>query len=130
MTILTDTHRKVLEGTYDGNESTEQSHRSNIRTRTKEGLRELIEIAESDEIDNKDVFEPELIERLLRAMMGPRETIKPRWEYEDGSMMKQLKDDPYRTLMYNAIDNVEGYYQPCYTSEKPDPMVYTDMEDD
>ena len=131
MPILTDKRREVLKETYEGSESTRQSHRSNIRTRSKEALRELVEVAESDEIANHDVFAPDVIEELLRAIMGPRETIKPRWEYEDASMMKQLQDDPHRTLMYNTLKDVQGYYHPCYEfSEKPNPMVYTDIEEE
>jgi hypothetical protein len=128
MVILTDKRREVLEGTYEGTESTRQSHRSNIRTRSKEALHELIEVAESDEVANHEVFTPEVIERLLRAIMGPRETIRPRWDYEDASMVKQLRDDPHRTLLYNAIDGVRGYYLPYYEfSEEPEPNVYTDI---
>lgn len=131
MGILTERRREVLEGDYTGNESTRESHRSNIRASSKEGLAELIAVAESEEIDNEDVFEPEVVEQLLRAIIGPREDIKPLWEYGDRAVMSQLKDYPHKRMMYEAIRNVEGYYQPYFTYyEEPEPNVYASLSND
>jgi hypothetical protein len=68
--FLTDSRRDVLEGNAD--DLTEQSLRnakSRIRVRARLALAELIEVAESEEIDQTEVFEPDDIAQLLQALL-------------------------------------------------------------
>lgn len=63
--FLTDSRREVLSGEYDGAESTLKSKKSHIRTRAQMAMDELIEVAQSAEIENESVFEPETIGTLI-----------------------------------------------------------------
>jgi hypothetical protein len=77
-TFLTDSRRDVLEGNAD--DLTEQSLRnakSRIRVRSRLALDELIEVAESHEIENAEVFDPDDVFRLLSALVAPDEYSHP-----------------------------------------------------
>ena len=69
-TFLTESRREVLAGEWDGEPSTERSKKSQIRTRARAAVGELIEVAQSPEIENSDVFEPEEVGRLLAAILN------------------------------------------------------------
>jgi hypothetical protein len=69
-TFLTESRREVLAGEWDGEPSTERSKKSQIRTRARAAVGELIEVAQSPEIENADVFEPEEVGRLLAAILN------------------------------------------------------------
>lgn len=66
--FLSETRRKVLADDYDGNPNTERTHQSRIRAQSRTALKELIEVAESEAIENEDVFEPETVHHLLSAI--------------------------------------------------------------
>lgn len=72
--FLTDQRRAVLNNEYDGEDSTERAHQSNIRARSRTAIQELIEVAESPVIDTTEVFDPDDVFRLLRAIMSPDPT--------------------------------------------------------
>lgn len=67
--FLTDERRQVINGNYDGNESTEISHRANIKNKGSLALEELTEIAESPHIDHIDVFDSDDVHQFLRALL-------------------------------------------------------------
>jgi len=67
--FLTEKRRAVLEGRFEGSDGVERTHKSRIRARSRSALSELLEVAASPEVDNADVFDPELIHALLRALM-------------------------------------------------------------
>jgi len=69
--FLTDTRREVLKGEYDGSPNNQRSHKSNIRKRADLALEELIEVAESDELDHTDFIDPDDVFRLLQALLIP-----------------------------------------------------------
>jgi hypothetical protein len=77
--FLTDERRDVLNFDYDGADSTERAHRTNIRARAHTALQELIEVAESPAINHakemqstgEHVFPPEDVRRLLVALLTP-----------------------------------------------------------
>jgi hypothetical protein len=75
--FLTEPRQKLLDGELDWNESSVETEKSRIRTRASLALDGLIEVAKSDQIENSTVFEPEDIDRLLRAILGPDENITP-----------------------------------------------------
>lgn len=64
-TFLTDERRAVLSGEYDGAANVERTHKSRIRSRGRSALAELIEVAQSTEIENRSIFGPEEIGTLL-----------------------------------------------------------------
>lgn len=77
-TFLTDERRAVLTGDYDGSESVERTHKSRIRQRARSAISELIEVAQSPEIENSEVFSPSQIGTLLFWIMhDPAETTSP-----------------------------------------------------
>lgn len=70
--FLTDERREVLQG--KDREITDQSlhnAKSRIRVRTRLALEELTEVAESPEIRNESVFDPESVHQLLIALLTP-----------------------------------------------------------
>lgn len=67
--FLTDERRAVLADDYDGSESVKRTHKSRIRERARSAVDELIEVAQSKEIENADVFEPAKIGTLLFWIM-------------------------------------------------------------
>jgi hypothetical protein len=69
-TFLTESRREVLAGEWDGEPSTERTKKSQIRTRARAAVGELIEVADSPVIENNDVFEPEEVGRLLAAILN------------------------------------------------------------
>ena len=82
-TFLTPERRSVLNGEYDGAENVERTHKSRIRARSRTALEELIEVAESNEIDTREVFDPDDVFRLLRAILSPDEYTGPAYPDPD-----------------------------------------------
>lgn len=65
MVILTDNRRDVLNGESDWSDDSIINEKSRIRSRSATALDELIEVAQSSEIENRSVFDPEKIGTLL-----------------------------------------------------------------
>jgi len=108
--FLTDERRAVLNGEYDGAANTERTHKSRIRARSRQAIEELIEVAQSPEIDNGDVFDPDDLARLVDALMAPREaTITPRWNY--GGTPDEFRDEyDYQLALWGRLDHtLRGY---------------------
>jgi hypothetical protein len=63
--FLTENRRNVLDGSTDWAENSVTTEKSRIRNRAKTALDELTEIAQSPEIENRSVFDPEEIGTLL-----------------------------------------------------------------
>ena len=63
--FLTEKRRKVLDGTDELSDSSRTVEKSRIRKRARMALRELEEVAQSDQIENRSIFEPEGVGRLL-----------------------------------------------------------------
>lgn len=97
--FLTEERRDILEG--NDRDLTDQSltvAKSRIRSRTRTALEELTEVAESNEIDNSEVFEPAQITALLTAILGDPEDIEPFYEaFEQGPDARQEHYEKYQT---------------------------------
>ncbi|MFW5918424.1 MAG: hypothetical protein ACOCR0_02970 [Haloferacaceae archaeon] len=107
--FLTDQRRAVLAGEYDGEPNTERTHKSRIRSRAKTALQELIEVAESDAIDNADVFEPNDLARLIDALMHHADGLTPRWNY-DGDPAEYNEKYQYQMLLHGRLNHqLSGY---------------------
>ena len=63
--FLTEKRREVLAGTDDLSDSSRTVEKSRIRKRAKMALQELEEVAQSLEIENRSVFEPEEVAGLV-----------------------------------------------------------------
>lgn len=88
--FLTDERRAILNGEAD--HLTDESLRTGkyrIRRRARTALSELVDVAESPEIDNTDIFEPEEIQELLLRLLlvGPQEG-------EGGGLVPMPGEDP------------------------------------
>jgi len=70
--FLTDERRDVLNGEYDGVDSTKRAHKTNIRNRARTALDELIKVADSPAIDNDDVFDTEQVYTLIAILLRGR----------------------------------------------------------
>lgn len=105
-TFLTDERRAVLNGNYDGADTTERVHRRNIKNRSRTALKELVEVAESSEIDNPDVFDPSDVHRLLVALTTPSGYSGPPTD-----PYSEAGDDwlAYRDRIYVQIDKVQTF---------------------
>ena len=65
MVILTENRRDVLDGQSDWSDGAIINEKTRIRKRSRTALDELIEVAQSSEIENRSVFNPEQIGTLL-----------------------------------------------------------------
>lgn len=108
-TFLTEKRRSVLIGEFDGSDSSERTHKSLIRTRARTAIRELIEVARSDQIDNADVFEPNDLARLIDALMVPDDGLTPRWNFEDDP--QEYRDTyRYQLALHGRLSHaLDGY---------------------
>lgn len=98
--FLTDQRRDVLTGDYDGAANTERTHQSRIRSRARSALAELIEVAESDAIENESVFDPDQLRYLLTAIMQGGGGLDPYEPPED-----------YQNAVYVEVDRSLRYFQ-------------------
>jgi len=108
--FLTDKRRDVLNGEYEGADAALRNQKSRLRRTSSTALEELIEVAQSPEIDNGEVFDPDDIARLIDALMAPREaTITPRWNY--GGTPDEFRDEyDYQLALWGRLDHtLRGY---------------------
>lgn len=76
--LLNDKRESVLNAEYDGSDAALRNQKSRLRSSSRTALKELIEVAQSHEIDNTEVFDPDDVFRLLRALLTPRqEDLEP-----------------------------------------------------
>ena len=74
--FLTEKRRKVLDGTDELSDSSRTVEKSRIRKRARMALRELEEVAQSDQIENRSVFGEEEVGRLLYWILQDPGSIK------------------------------------------------------
>lgn len=73
--FLTENRREVLDGTTDWTEDSVTVEKSRIRSKADIALNELTEIAQSAEIENHSVFDPEQIGMLLYWILNDPATM-------------------------------------------------------
>lgn len=121
--FLTDKRRAVLEGEADElADATIRNHKSRIRTRARIALEELTEVAMSDEIDNDDIFTPQQLDTLLRAILGDLEEIEPLYEMEtQDEEYEHQQTYRYEKLLTRTLQNtLEDYETPLWQLFPPD----------
>lgn len=117
--FLTETRRDVLAGDADLAESTIRSHKSRIRSRARTALAELIEVAESEEIENADVFEPQQLARLVAEIVSPQGDITPRWNF-DGTDAEYSEQYQHPMAVVWRLDHlIDGYADTLLRTEPP-----------
>lgn len=122
--FLTDERRAVLAGEYDGSETVERTHKSRIRQRARTAISELIKVAQSEEIDNADVFDPDDLARLVDALMVPADGLTPRWTF-DGDPDEFREEYLYQLALHGRLNHaLDGYgdmlHQDHAPGEEPD----------
>lgn len=106
--FLTDTRRALLNDEYGGKDSSRATERSRIKNRASVALEELIEVAESEQIDNTDVFDPSDVHRLLVALTTPPMADGP----VDPTNPEQTIDDnwqAYRDRLYVQLSKIQQF---------------------
>lgn len=118
--FLTENRRDVLNGESDWSVQSVRNERSRIKNLARLALAELIEVAESPEIDNADVFEPDDVARLVDSLMAPEGTaITPRWTY-DGSSDEFRDEYAYQLALWGRLDHtMRGYGETLHSTENP-----------
>ena len=94
-TFLTDERRAVLNGEYTGAANVRRTHEARIKARSRSALDELIEVAESHEINNGEVFDPKKLRALLTAIAHAGGLIDEDYQHVS---------DAYRNALYVEID--------------------------
>jgi hypothetical protein len=97
--FLTDERAAVLAGNYEGNEAVERTHKSRIRQRARSALDELILVAQSDEIENADVFEPDKVGTLIHWLLRDPSQL------EAEGLLEGFTEDQkeYRTKVHSEV---------------------------
>jgi len=75
--FLTETRREVLAGESDLSGKSLANEKSRIRTRARAALTELIEVADSGEIENRDIFEPKQVGVLVGLSIDDPAVMPP-----------------------------------------------------
>lgn len=97
--FLTDERAAVLAGEYDGDEAVERTHKSRIRERARSAIDELILVAQSEEIENADVFEPEKVGTLIHWLLRDPSQLEAEGLVE-GFTEEQ---EAYRTRVHSEV---------------------------
>jgi hypothetical protein len=115
--FLTDKRRDVLAGESDLEGNSLAVSKSRIRKRARLALAELIEVAESDQIDSSDIFDPEDMAQLIHAAMAPAGGLTPRWNY-DGTEQQYLEEYGYQRALSDRISHAVDGYQKMLTYDQ------------
>ena len=99
--FLTEERQRFLDGGYEG--AAARKHRSRIRNRSQIALKELIEVANSPEIDNEEVFEIDLIYSLIFNLF-----LKSGLTTSEGQFQA---NQAYRDELYRKLDQFLKLYQ-------------------
>lgn len=97
--FITDRRRALLNDELDETKASIDVEKTRIRKRARMALAELIEVAESDAIDNDDVFDSDELGRLVMALFRD---IEPATTYE-GSIDTYYQNHPYEMSLFIAL---------------------------
>jgi hypothetical protein len=118
--LLNDKRESVLDGQYDGSDAALRNQKSRLRRSSQTALKELVGVAESNQIDNTEVFDPNEVFRLLRALLAPRQE-----DLEPDEFVTVVSPDKYggefvayADALYVQMDKV---MKPYRDSRFPDP---------
>jgi hypothetical protein len=103
--FLTDTRKEYLNNPESFSEDAQHAHFYRVRDRAQMALEELIEVYQSDVIDNSELFEPSDVHRLFDALLGDPTEITPRNKY-DGEYTEWAKEYRYEDALLAEIENL------------------------
>jgi hypothetical protein len=107
--FLTDTQKAVLADEYDGSDSARRAQKSRIRSRARQSIADLITVAQSDAVDNEDIFDPNDLARLIDSLMTPDGGLTPRWNYS-GTSQEHREEYLYQYALHGRLDHaLDGY---------------------
>lgn len=109
--FLTDNRRLYLDGEYEGSESASYTIKSRLKRRSEITLHELIEVANSPEIDNSDVFDPDDVAMFLWALMtdsAQQDTV---------GLVQPTESDGYSDELAAYRRNIIGAVSPLIVNE-------------
>lgn len=112
--MLTDQREKVLNGEYDGSDAALRKQKSRLRQSAQTTLDELTEIAQSPHIDTREVFEPDQIFLLLRAILTPDEytgPVYPPTESAEHATEEAKEWVNYHNQLYVQLDKLLADYR-------------------
>lgn len=118
--FLTERRREYLGGDYDLDNSSDRHMKRKIETGAETALTELVEVAQSPHIDNTEVFDPDDVFRLLRALLAPRQEDLEPDEFVTVVSPEKYGDEfvAYADSLYVQMDKV---MKPYRDSRFPDP---------
>jgi len=100
--FLTGKRREVLAGTDELSDDSRPVEKSRIRTRARMALRELEEVAQSDEIENRTVFGEEEVGRLLYWILQDPGSVRETTTEEDPWDAAKPYTDAHKQYIRNA----------------------------
>jgi hypothetical protein len=110
--FLTDRRREILDGAtaddMDIASATHRQHRAAIKRQSRAALNELTQVAQSVEISNHDVFNPETIGTLLFYILRDPVHVEPPVE---GGLVEPPEDvQNYRNAVVGQLFRQAGKY--------------------
>jgi hypothetical protein len=126
--LLNEKREDLISGGYDSDDPTERNRKSRLKQSADVAFDELIEVARSPVIDSREVFEPDDVARLLRALLmpSPKHTsggglVFPNNDADiDDATVADIDDDYQRYMdrLYVVLDEPMHVYR---DSRFPDP---------
>ena len=121
--LLTPRRREILEGTRDEDPDSIRVAKYKLRKRVHMALDEFKDLAESDGIDNEDLFPPDEIREFIMALFGDYEEIQPyheAWEAKSGEAVRDYMDEhDYEISLAEVINHMDTVYADLLLN--PDP---------
>jgi len=102
--FLTETRREVLAGESDLSGKSLANEKSRIRTRSRAALAELIEVAQSEEIENRDIFEPAQVGLLIGLLIDDQAVMPP------GGLIENPDETPDLSIPERHIEYRNGVH--------------------
>jgi len=107
--FLTDTGRDILTGDYEGTEDAEYAARYRLKNHAEASLKELVEVAENDQIQVDDEVWYRYIPRLIHGVMAPPDDFVPLSRF-DGTELEHRKEYPLQyALLDRLVESVDAY---------------------
>jgi len=117
--FLTDTQKEILAGKYEGTDDGEASARYRLRRRTEQAMKELVDVAESDEIEVDDDIWYRYIPTLVDAVIRPGTDFVSFPEFE-GSEVEHRRRYPLQYALLDRLEeNLEIYRENFSTRKSP-----------
>lgn len=130
--FLTEKREQLLNGEYEGSPENLRAAKYRLRKSCRTALRELIAVAESEEIESADVFEPNDLARLIDYLMVPSGGLTPRWNY-DGDPEEFREEYLYQIQLHSRLNHaLDGYGKMLHRDYPPGehPPAWTPPSED